>query len=125
MGRFPITSSRGQKYIMVVYDFDSNAILAEPMKDCTATELVQVFEDLHNRLTNCGIQPKIIIMDNEANKLLKKCIKDRKMTLQLTAPDIHRINAANRAIRTFKEHFIAGLCLVDPNFQIALFPKLK
>jgi hypothetical protein len=26
-GRFPITSSRGNKYIMVVYDYKSNAIL--------------------------------------------------------------------------------------------------
>ena len=31
-GKFPITSSRGTKYIMIVYDFDSNAILSEPLK---------------------------------------------------------------------------------------------
>jgi hypothetical protein len=30
-GRFPITSSRGSKYIMVVYDYDSNAILTKPL----------------------------------------------------------------------------------------------
>ena len=30
-GRFPITSSRGNKYIMAMYDNDSNTILAEPM----------------------------------------------------------------------------------------------
>jgi hypothetical protein len=30
-GRFPITSSGGSKYIMVVYDYDFNAILTEPL----------------------------------------------------------------------------------------------
>ena len=32
IGKFPITSSRVSKYIMIVYDFDSNAILSEPLK---------------------------------------------------------------------------------------------
>jgi hypothetical protein len=31
-GRFPVTSSRGNKYLLVVYDYDSNAIIAEPRK---------------------------------------------------------------------------------------------
>ena len=31
-GRFPVTSSKGSKYLMVLYDYDSNAILSEPLK---------------------------------------------------------------------------------------------
>jgi hypothetical protein len=31
-GRFPITSSRGNKYIMILYNYESNDILAEPLK---------------------------------------------------------------------------------------------
>ena len=34
-GRFPYTSSRGNNYIFVLYDFDSNAILATPLNLCT------------------------------------------------------------------------------------------
>ena len=30
-GRFPVTSSSGSKYLMVLYDHDSNAILATPL----------------------------------------------------------------------------------------------
>ena len=30
-GRFPVTSNRGNKYMMVVLDNDSNAILSEPL----------------------------------------------------------------------------------------------
>ena len=31
-GEFPITSSRGNKYIMIMCDIDGNALLVEPMK---------------------------------------------------------------------------------------------
>ena len=34
-GRFPITSARGNAYVFVMYDYDSNAILASPIKDRT------------------------------------------------------------------------------------------
>jgi hypothetical protein len=34
--RFPVVSSKGNKYVMILYDYDSNAILAQPIKDITA-----------------------------------------------------------------------------------------
>jgi hypothetical protein len=39
-GRFPVTSSRGNKYLMIVYDCDSAAILAEPLKNRSECELL-------------------------------------------------------------------------------------
>jgi hypothetical protein len=42
-GRFPVVSSKGNKYIMILYGYDSNAILAQPIKDRTATELLKAF----------------------------------------------------------------------------------
>jgi hypothetical protein len=38
------------------------------------------------------------------------------MNYQLVPPHCHITNAAERAIRTFKEHFKAGLATVDPDF---------
>jgi hypothetical protein len=35
-GRFPMMSSKGKKYIMVLYEYDGNIILAEPIKNRTA-----------------------------------------------------------------------------------------
>ena len=43
---------------------------------------------------------------------------------QLVPPGCHCRNAAERAIRTFKNHFIAGLCSVDENFPIGLWCRL-
>jgi hypothetical protein len=39
-------------------------------------------------------------------------------------PHCHRRNAAERAIRTFKEQFVAGLSSVDPSFTMHLWDRL-
>jgi hypothetical protein len=39
-GRFPVQSSRGYKYIIILYDHDSNAILAEPMKSRSDHDMI-------------------------------------------------------------------------------------
>jgi len=38
-------------------------------------------------------------------------------------PHDHRVNAAERAIQTFKYHFIAGLAIVDIDFPIQLWDE--
>jgi hypothetical protein len=43
---------------------------------------------------------------------------------QLVPPHCHRRNAAERAIRTFKEHFVAGLSSVNPTFPLHLWDRL-
>lgn len=37
---------------------------------------------------------------------------------------MHSQNAAERAIRTFKNHFIVGLCTCDPHFPLHLWDRL-
>ena len=44
-GRFPITYRLGNSYIMVLYDFDSNAILATGIKYRTKEHLIEVFKE--------------------------------------------------------------------------------
>jgi hypothetical protein len=39
-------------------------------------------------------------------------------------PHCHRRNAAERAIRTFKEHFVAGISSVNPTFPLHLWDRL-
>ena len=42
----------------------------------------------------------------------------------IVPPHNHRANAAERAILTFKNHFIAGLSGLDPNFPIKQWDRL-
>jgi hypothetical protein len=43
-GRFHVIYSKGNKYIMVLYEHDRNAILGEPIKNRTAPELMRAFQ---------------------------------------------------------------------------------
>jgi hypothetical protein len=70
-GRFPVVSRKGNKYIMILYDYDSNAILAQPIKDRTAPELLKAFHVMEQELVARGLKPKLMKLDNEASKLLK------------------------------------------------------
>ncbi|GAX15903.1 hypothetical protein FisN_2Lu385 [Fistulifera solaris] len=49
---------------------------------------------------------------------------EKGIDFQLTPAGVHRRNAAERAIRTFKNHFIAGMCSTDPNFPMQLWDTL-
>jgi hypothetical protein len=39
-GRLPVQSSRGHQYILTLYDYDSNTISTEPMKNRTDKEMI-------------------------------------------------------------------------------------
>jgi hypothetical protein len=51
---------------MILYDYDSNAILAKPIKDRTAPELLKVFQFMEQELVARGLEPKLMKLDNEA-----------------------------------------------------------
>jgi hypothetical protein len=123
-GAFPVTSQAGNKYMLILYEYDSNAILVEPMKNRGDAEALRAYRQLYGILTDHGLQPKLNILDNEASKALKRAIRQTGANLQLVEPNNHRVNAAERAVRTFKNHFIAGLCSTNPRFPVSLWDKL-
>jgi hypothetical protein len=97
-GRFPVVSSKGNKYIMILYDYDSNAILAQPIKYRTAPKLLKAFQVMEQELVDRGLKPKLMKLDNEASKLLKAYLHHQDITLQLVPPYGHRRNSAEREI---------------------------
>jgi hypothetical protein len=56
---------------MILYDYDSNAILAQPIKDRTAPELLKSFQIMEQELIARGLKPKLMKLENEASKLLE------------------------------------------------------
>jgi hypothetical protein len=123
-GRFPVVSSKGNKYIMILYDYDINAILAQPIKYRTAPELLRAFHIMEQELVARGLKPKLMKLDNEASKLLKAYLHQHNIIFQLVPPYSHRRNSAQRAIRSFKDHLIAGLCSTDKSFPMHLWDRL-
>ena len=65
-GKFPVVSSQGNWYLMVLCKTDGNLILIKPMKNRISGETCQAYEKLMNSLHSCGIKVKKHIFDNEA-----------------------------------------------------------
>ena len=64
-GKFPFKSSRGNEYIMIIYDHDANAILAKAFKTRQAKTLADTWESLYQELTRNGHTTNKFILDNE------------------------------------------------------------
>ena len=123
-GKFPYRSSRGNQYILLLYDYDSNAILVAPLKNRKAETILAAWKKLTNPLEKQGIQPKYFVMDNEISTDLRSALSAGNYHLQLVPPENHRKNAAERGIQTWKNHFLAGLASLPPDYPISEWDRL-
>jgi hypothetical protein len=94
------------------------------MESRSALEWIKAHDTIHQELTVKGFKPKLQTLDNEASTALKNFCTANDVAYQLVPPHCHRRNAAERAIRTFKEHFVAGLSSVDPTVLLHLWDRL-
>jgi hypothetical protein len=104
---------------MVLIELDGNTILVEGMKDSTLGEMIQAYQHLVDCLKTAGIQPKHHVLDNECSAVIKN-----QMTYQLVPPNDHCRNIAEKAIQTFKAHFISIICGADKSFPLHLWCQL-
>eukprot|EP00536_Pseudo-nitzschia_multiseries_P019533 jgi/Psemu1/232750/e_gw1.5331.1.1 len=117
-GRYPVTSRRGHQYVFLMYDYDSNYIDVEPIQSRKSEDLLQGFTACYTRMKEDNVSAKIVRMDNKSSKKLIAYITKNNLDYQLASPGDHRLNHAERAIQTFKNHFIAGLNGVDDQFPV-------
>jgi hypothetical protein len=123
-GAFPTQSSKGNNGLMICYSYDANYIRPIAMKSKSGAEWVRAFGVLFDEMTAKGFKPKLQTMDNEASAALKNYFTEKEMSFQLVPPHCHRTNAAEISIRTFKEHFKAGLATFNPDFPAHLWDRL-
>ena len=67
-----------------------------------------------------GIFPKHQILDNQKLAAYEEAICASGMTFELVPPDNHLCNMAEKAIQTFKDHFIGVLSGCAPTFPLHL-----
>jgi hypothetical protein len=123
-GRFVQPSISGHSDMLVVYDYDSNFIHVEAMTSKSGPDILAAYKRAHALLTSRGLRPRLQRLDNEASKALQQFMHSEEVDFQLAPPHVHRRNAAERAIRTFKNHLIAGLCSTDRDFPLNLWDRL-
>ena len=123
-GKFPIPSSRGNKYIFILYNRDTNSIHAEAIPNRQANSIKSAWEKVHSSLKLQGHAPTLHILDNECSNDLKQAFAKYNVDFQRVPPKEHRANASERAIRTFKNHFISILCSIDSKFPMNEWDRL-
>ena len=110
-GRFPHKSSRGNQYILIVYDYDSNAILSAVLKTRQAAEIKRAWLKLHTKLEQPGATPNVYIMDNEASTDLKSAMTKNKLQYQLVPPDMHRKKRCRESYSNIQKSFSCRLVI--------------
>ena len=106
-GCFPCTSSSGNNYVLITDHYNCNCILAESLPNRKANSIVAAHKRIIERLCCAGITCSFVMLDNEYSSALQTFLHEESVKFQKTPPGIHRRYAAKRAIRTFKNHFVA------------------
>lgn len=63
-------------------------------------------------------------LDNQTSRELEDFFRSVDIDYQYMPAGMHRANPAERAIQTFKNHFIALLCTTHPNFPLQQHDQL-
>ena len=116
-GRYPVESAAGYNYFFVFYDQDTSFIQVEPIKTRHSNDLTIAFRKCYDKLRKQGFGAKEIRLDNEISDEMRDTIKNSyNLKVQRVTPGDHRQNPAERAIQTFKAHFIATRAGFSPSF---------
>ena len=75
-GRFLVTSSKGNKYILVAYNYYFGTIHAEPLNPKSGLYLKTAYQKLPNLLTSTWLKPNLHIMENESPNVLKTFMRE-------------------------------------------------
>jgi hypothetical protein len=116
---FPVTSNRGNAYVALFYVYGPNYIKFVPIKNRSKEELLQAYTEMYAWLTAHGYRPLLYKLDNETSHNIKAFIAAEQVKIQYMPLDMHRTNPAEHAVRTWKNHFTAGIASISSSFLIA------
>ena len=94
---------------MIVHDIDSGSLWIEPMKNRSKGEMILSRHHALARMKLQGIVPKHQVLKNELSAAYRTKIFETHMNFQLVPSDNHRRNLTERAIQTWKYHFVGVL----------------
>jgi hypothetical protein len=123
-GSSPFMSYDGSVRFLVMYHYEANSILATPISGLDDKSIFNAYKMNFDELASKGFKPKLNVMDNQATKHIEHFLTEEDCELQLVKPHNHRVNAAERAIQTFKDSFISALATTDQDFPLQLWDRL-
>jgi hypothetical protein len=131
-----VRAHSGAYYQIIFFHEDLNFIHVETTKSRSGADLLAALQRAVKFFSARGASPsliyyikneptdtnvKIVRMDNECSELTKQWLATTDITLELSPVAQHRTNKAERAIRTWKNHFLATLAGIDPECPLSLW----
>ena len=103
---------------MLAYHVNTNAILVKPFQSRKDRHHIAAYDCIMARLKNGGHTIDLQILDNESSQAYKLAIENNWTSkFHIFPPNVHCRNAAERAIRTFKAHFLTILVGISDSFS--------
>ena len=123
-GRFPYKSFTGAEYMLIMFCVDANYIHCEKMNARTGKEYARAYQEGVTFFKDREITPRWKRLGNETYPELTAVARKLGITIQYLPPHNHRASKAERAIQTWKGHFIAVLCMTHPDFPMGAWDHL-
>ena len=92
----PFTSRN--KYVFLLYDYDSNYIMAVPIESRTKLQIIAAFKSYIAKLKACGLAPMLHTLDNKPSDELEKFMSKENIKCQFTPTGSHCRNIVEREI---------------------------
>ena len=85
-GKFHVRSSAENQYILVLYNYDSNAILTEALKTRQGPEILKAYAKIIQYLQDRGLHLQVHCLDNEASNPMRTYDHTNQIEYQLVPP---------------------------------------
>ena len=121
-GKFLVTSFSGMQYLII--SVLNGYVHVEPMKSRNHLKHIAAYKRTINIFSKLERKPIFQRLNNEISTALESFARSSGISIQYCAPHQHRALKAERATRTFKNHFIATLYTVAEDFPPELWDEL-
>eukprot|EP00957_Ditylum_brightwellii_P065130 4940077-Ditylum_brightwellii.AAC.1 len=105
------------KHLPILQEGSPHALQVATITFSTEGEIIWAYDSIHLHLKDRGLTPQFQLLDNEASAAIQANLTNKKVNFQLAPPNIHQQNAAECAIRTFKNHFNAVCAALTHSFH--------
>jgi hypothetical protein len=124
---FPFVLLERNVWFLIVYHYESNAILALPFLGFRYNVIFAAYKQQYKLLESKDFVIKFNVMDNQARNIIKQYLTPKQCDLMLFEPNYHQlyqVNPVKRAIQMFKDHFVSALATTNSKFPLQLWDRL-
>ena len=97
-----------------------NAILLRSIKTQEDAIIISAFKSVYAKLKEKGHKPTLHVIANECSCVVKTYIASKKISIQIVAPDDHKVNAWEPVVKSTKYPVISTIATADESCPLQL-----